>query len=414
MKTHTILDETAYPVSTTYKKLLTCLCCNSDKLTLAIDLNTQPLANSYVSSLEEYESVYPLALNYCNSCSHLQLSHAVDPNLLFKNYIYVSGTTKTLRDYFDSFVEIVSKYYSNQTSPLTVLDIACNDGSQLDSFKKLGHHTYGIDPAENLYASSSKNHFIICDYLTPNSISKFDTKFDTIIAQNVLAHNSYPLEFLKICKTNIKDTGRIFIQTSQAEMIKYGQFDTIYHEHISFFNAHSFSTLANNAGLYVIDIIKTDIHGTSYVFVLSTNQDEDNSAMLLQNEGFQTAADLSIFAESAINTITKLKSDIQIYKDLGYLIVGYGAAAKGNTVLNFGNIDLDYIVDDNPLKQNLFTPGRKIKIVSFDAINSISPNTPVVWLPLSWNFFKEIKFNIETKRPTLSDMFIQLSFVPQT
>ena len=116
------------------------------------------------------------------------------------------------------------------------------------------------------------------------------------------------------------------------------------------------------------------------------------------------------FSENAITTIRKLKSEIAKYKQDGYLIVGYGAAAKGNTILNFGDIQLDFIVDDNPLKHNLFTPGTKIPIVPFDYINSINKSEEVVWLPLAWNFFSEIKQNIKSKRKDIKDKFIQLDF----
>ena len=220
-----------------------CLCCDND-VELVLDLGDQPPANSYLKSIAEPEQVFPLRLNYCNNCTHLQLSHAVDPDILFKNYLYVSGTTKTLKEYFDNFVKIVEDETISQDK-LHVLDIACNDGTQLDSFKNKGHHTYGIDPAVNLHKISSINHNVACDYLNEKSISSFDTKFDAIIAQNVFAHNAYPKEFLEICKNYLNDNGTIFIQTSQADMIKYGQFDTIYHEHISFFNAISMKTLTD-------------------------------------------------------------------------------------------------------------------------------------------------------------------------
>jgi 2-polyprenyl-3-methyl-5-hydroxy-6-metoxy-1,4-benzoquinol methylase len=169
-----------------YKKLLQCLCCGDDNLITVLDLKNQPLANSYVKDKADVEEYFPLALNYCNTCTHLQLTHAVDPDLLFKNYLYVSGTTKTLRDYFDYFVGVTEKYF--EKGQLAVLDIACNDGSQLDSYKKSNHTTYGIDPATNLYELSSKNHTVVCDYFTEESVSKLNAKFDVIVAQNVFAH----------------------------------------------------------------------------------------------------------------------------------------------------------------------------------------------------------------------------------
>ncbi len=198
------------------RELNSCLCCENTDIRTILDLGNQPLANTYHNG--ESLEVFPLKLNLCQNCWHLQLSHAVDPDLMFKNYLYVSGTSNTLRDYFDKFVDITLEYNRNAKN---VLDIACNDGSQLDSYKKKNLKTYGIDPAENLYTiSKEKGHDIVVDYFTTDSVKKFqNTKFDIITAQNVFAHNTYPLEFLKTCKDILSDDGNLFIQTSQANMV---------------------------------------------------------------------------------------------------------------------------------------------------------------------------------------------------
>lgn len=216
-----------------FKELKECLCCGNSDVRTILDLGNQPLANTYHTG--EDLDVYPLKLNLCQNCWHLQLSHAVNPDLMFKNYLYVSGTSNTLREYFDKFVDITLSYNKDAK---TVLDIACNDGTQLDSYKRIGIKTYGIDPAENLHTiSKEKGHDIVLDYFNIESVKKFgNKKFDIITAQNVFAHNTYPLEFLKICKGILNDDGHIFIQTSQANMVLNNEFDTIYHEHISFFN----------------------------------------------------------------------------------------------------------------------------------------------------------------------------------
>lgn len=385
------------------KKLNSCLCCGNESLTTVLDLNKQPLANSYVNSIDQIEDYYPLALNWCNNCTHLQLTHAVHPDLLFKNYLYVSGTTKTLHDYFDNFVQLASNYFS-KNSVLTVLDIACNDGSQLNSFKAAGHKTYGIDPAQNLYNLSSTNHNVICDYFSEKSIQKLNIeKLDLIIAQNVLAHNSYPKEFLTICNKYLDENGKILIQTSQADMVKYGQFDTIYHEHISFFNVRSMIELLKNTGLYLQDVLRTSIHGVSYVFVIS-KKETDNTKILLDNDYQISYDNVKKFAASAKNIVETLKISIKQFENR--ILIGYGAAAKGNTVLNFADIKLNYIVDDNKLKHNLYTPGSKIKIVSLEEVKNLVGDKSVVWIPLSWNFFDEIKLKVKAKFPK-SQIFIK-------
>lgn len=376
-----------------YKTIKTCLCCDNNNLELALDLNSQPLANSYLKNSSDEEDIFPLGINFCPECSHIQLTHAVDPDRLFRDYLYVSGTTKTLREYFNWFVSFCGNY----TPGKKILDIACNDGTQLDSFKKNGYETYGIDPAENLYSLSSKNHNVVCDYLTEDSIKKFNVKFDIITAQNVFAHNTYPQDFLRICKNNLNDEGVIFIQTSQADMVENNQFDTIYHEHISFFSVKSFCTLAKKVGLNVIDVKRTPVHGTSFVFVLS-NSGVDKSEELISFENKLDSVRMKEYSDKCKKIASETYKKVLELKRGGYKVIGYGAAAKGNTFLNFSKIDLDYIVDDNPLKHNLYSPGSKIKILSPDVLTEEKEKICVV--PLAWNFFNEIKEKVDSRITT--------------
>jgi SAM-dependent methyltransferase len=386
-----------------YKKIEKCLCCDSSNLKFVLDLNEQPLANSYLKDKNESEDVFPLGTNYCIDCTHIQLTHAVDPDLLFKNYLYVSGTTKTLKDYFDWFVFFTNQY----TKGKNVLDIACNDGSQLDAYKKHDYKTYGIDPAENLYPLSSKNHTIVCDYLTDESLNKLNTKFDIIIAQNVFAHNTYPKEFLEKCKSALNDNGCVFIQTSQADMVQNNQFDTIYHEHISFFSVKSFCALANRAGLNVIDVARTSVHGTSFVFVLSKDK-KDKSKEFINKEFELTEEIMKQYSENCKSIAEQTYAKVNELYNEGYKVIGYGAAAKGNTFLNFSKFKLDYIVDDNPLKQELYSPGSRIPIYSPDKL--IEESEKICVVPLAWNFFDEIKQKVLSRK---SDDVIFLKYFPK-
>lgn len=373
-------------------KLDRCLCCNSSKLNKVLDLQQQPLANSYLKTNDEEEQTYPLAINYCDECTHIQLTHAVNPDLLFKNYLYVSGTTQTLKDYFTDFVSLTKRY----TDGKAVLDIACNDGTQLDAFKVQGYQTFGIDPATNLYELSSKKHNVICDYFnfeTSGKIPEWFEKFDIVIAQNVFAHNSDPKDFLEACKRVMSPNGYLFIQTSQANMIKENQFDTIYHEHISFFSIKSMAVLTRSAGFYIKDVIKTPVHGTSFVFVLSRYL-PSNEDQFLNNEIILNQLTMTKYAEYCNNIARKINVLISDLRIKGYKVIGYGAAAKGNTFINFSGFILDYIVDDNPLKQGLYTPGSRILIRSPDVIKEEKALIFVV--PLAWNFFDEIKKKVSS------------------
>ena len=391
------------------KELNECLCCGSEQIKLVLDLNEQPLANSFKKTAEEAEPTFPLRLNICEDCTHLQLSHAVNPDLLFKNYLYVSGTSQTLRDYFDWFAKETLNYFSEP--PKTVLDIACNDGSQLNSFKALGLKTFGVDPAENLHELSNANHEVVCDYFKEKYVYHYKMKqLDIITAQNVFAHNDYPLDFLLQCKEIMHDGSFLFIQTSQADMIRNNEFDTIYHEHLSFFNASSMSALAQRAGLHLIDIRKTPIHGNSYMFVFSKVAGDTSrvDAVLAEERalGLQDMNTYLAYADRASTIVEDLKQTIMHYRTMDYLIVGYGAAAKGNTLLNFGGIHLDYIIDDNPLKQGLYSPGMSTPVVPISKLDEYA-DTKIAFVPLAWNFFTEIRRNIKNKRDREGDVFIK-------
>jgi hypothetical protein len=384
----------------------TCLACGSTNLIPSLNLGNQPLANNLKATPTRQEE-YPLAVSLCEDCCHLQLTHAVDPKVIYSNYLYVAGTSKTLKEYSDWFAGYVVETMDRQTNQ--VLDIGCNDGTQLDSFKKLDISTFGIDPAENIYPTSSINHTVICDYFGPNVVEKVNRNFDAITAQNVFAHNPNPLEFLDTCRELMNDHTLLFIQTSQADMVLNNEFDTIYHEHINFFNANSMNELAKRANLNLIDVIKTPIHGNSYVFVLSKIQKRTfNIENIIKNESklldLQTYKDWEQAVES---NMIELKSAINAYKAQGYKVVGYGAAAKGNTLLNYIKEPLDLIIDDSPLKQNMYAPGTNSPIKSIESLKEYSKEDKILFMPLAWNFFTEISQRIKSVRNEPHDLFLK-------
>ena len=389
------------------KILEKCLCCDSSDMSLLLDLNNQPLANSYHDNNEEMDE-YPLGVNICNNCYHIQLTHVVNPDLLFKDYLYVSGTTKTLHDNMKWFVDYVleTTIWGKGNS---VLDIACNDGTQLNYFKDEGFKTFGIDPAENLHKLSSENHTVVCDYFNAN---KFDRQFDVITAQNVFAHNSNPKEFLEHCDELMHDESVLYIQTSQAEMILNNQFDTIYHEHVSFFNINSMNELVKRTNLTLTDVIKTPVHGVSYLFRLTKNTFEGKRKVFneIEVERYRGLYDKKTYDNYKDNTniiVSEFKKIIDDNKKWGFKFVGYGAAAKGMTFLNFADVQLDVIIDDNKLKQGLNTPGTNIPIKSIDHLKSYNENEKIMFIPLAWNFYDEIQSRILEVRDNPRDCFLR-------
>jgi 2-polyprenyl-3-methyl-5-hydroxy-6-metoxy-1,4-benzoquinol methylase len=386
-----------------------CLACGSDNIHTALDLGRQPLANSYKDLPDETEARYPLGVSLCHDCFHLQLGHTVDPAIIYKNYLYASGTNQTIRDYSAWFANFCLESCAKFD---TVLDIGCNDGTQLDYFKALGVKTYGIDPAENLHPKSSAKHSVICDFFGPEAVEKLSkVEYDLIVAQNVCAHNPDPKAFLESCAKLMADHTVLFVQTSQADMVLHNEFDTIYHEHVNFFNANSMSVLAKRVGLHVIDIVKTPIHGNSYIFILSKHAFNkhrvDNIIALEAAYGLLNLETYTKWENHVQGLVKKLKSEVNSYRRQGYTIAGYGAAAKGNTLLNFSKIELDFIIDDSPLKQGKFTPGAGCKIVGIDQLKKYKTKDKILFMPLAWNFFPEIKSKIQAARSNPNDLFIR-------
>jgi hypothetical protein len=356
-------------------KIERCLACDSQYLLQVLDLGSQPLANEFLVQPVEQDT-YPLKLNYCENCSHLQLSHSVDRRKIFDDYLYVSGTTETLRADFKEFAEYINSRFPKGL----IVDIACNDGSQLDEFKKLGWKTLGIDPATNLFKISSKNHIVIQDYLR-NGIQSF-LQADLTLAQNVVAHTDNPSDFVRIA-SEIAPIN--FYQTSQANMITRGEFDTIYHEHISFFSERSFFELARRSGTKLTNVSMRKIHGTSFLFQAGVGKEITQPELVKKEEVLN-------FGFEALSTISQLRQIILVEKSSGRIVIGYGAAAKGMTVLNAVNVKIDFLVDDSPLKIGRYSPGLHIPIIGVEKLRQM--DKPITIILTAWNFEKEIRERI--------------------
>jgi 2-polyprenyl-3-methyl-5-hydroxy-6-metoxy-1,4-benzoquinol methylase len=389
-------------------KLDECVACGSKDLVGTLDLGDQPLANNFLKEPGR-NTEYPLAVNRCTDCNHLQLTHVVDPETIYKNYAYVSGTSQTYLEYMDWFARWCREY--TECWHGHVLDIGCNDGSQLDAFKQIGFSTHGVDPAENLYKTSSKKgHKVVCGFWDKKSSNQLKhDKFNIVVSQNAFAHIPDPVKYLRLLEPLMKEDGLFFVQTSQADMVLNSEFDTIYHEHISFYCIQSMQAMAKQAEWNLLDVIKTPIHGTSYVFVLSPNHKRPKHIknLIAMESQLQDSTTYEKWANNVAAIKDSLIEHCTEYQELGFKLVGYGAAAKGMTLLNYTKLKLDCIIDDNPLKQNTYSPGMDIPVVGSDVLNNYTDDDKILFIPLAWNFFKEIREKIKTKRNCLDDRFLR-------
>jgi SAM-dependent methyltransferase len=381
-----------------YRELTECIACGESDLELILNLGDQPLANSYKKSKDEHEEVYPLAIQVCLGCFHTQLTVSVDPSLMFKEYLYVSGTSRTQLEYFKWFVDFTE--YCLGEAGSRVLDIGCNDGSQLDFYKQKGYDTYGVDPAENLYASSSKNHKVSLGFF--NESHKDLGKFDIIVCQNAFAHNTDQIGLLSVAKEMLTENGKMFITISQANMVVNGEFDTIYHEHLSFFTIKSMRELCKRVGVCLVDSVSHPIHGSSLIFVIGTKQKNDGRVDALvdieRSLNLHSIEKYHEYSKRCAKIAGLTKEHLEFTRANGVPVIGLGAAAKGNTFLNYIKFSPNCIIDENPLKQGLYTPGSGSLICPMTELLQREGTETICFLPLAWNFFDEMRSKVQKFR----------------
>ena len=399
------INKIYYDKINIYCKKKECRICKSNKLKNILNLNNQPPPNRLDDSFWKLLNV-PLILNLCTNCYHLQLEGVLNPIIMYKNYSYLSGTSNTMKSYFKNFVE------SLNVKNKKVLDIACNDCALLDSFKNFNNETYGIDPAENIVKNIT-DHNIYCGFFNKDAINYFKIKFDIITAFNVFAHVDDIYDFLNNLYLISNEQTDIYIQTSQCNMIQNNEFDTIYHEHLSFFNINSIKYCLEKTNFILYDVNIVDVHGSSYLFHIKqkSNLKESNNVNNRLNYEIQTGIYKIDTYFTYSENIYKWKIElINLLKNKTNL-VGVGASAKGITILNFLNDDLhnnniviNYIIDENKLKIGKKINSVNVEIHDFNKIKEIDDT--IYFILFAWNFKDELINKINKIRT--NNVFINL------
>tara|TARA_Y100001980_G_C14555180_1_gene343186 strand:+ start:2024 stop:3274 length:1251 start_codon:yes stop_codon:yes gene_type:complete len=395
-----------------------CLICNSSNLRQYLDLGVQPLANSYVEKKNIELEKFPLGLNLCESCWHSQLTYNVDRKYIFDNYHYASGTSNTLIKYFNWLAKSLKKTLNGNSK---VLEIAANDGSLIKKLIDFKINAIGIDPAQNIVKEMNENNVKVILGYWPESSYKLKGKFDCILCLNVLAHVDNPNPFIQGCKDKLNSRGYILIQPSQARMIGNIEFDTCYHEHLSFFNLSSINQLAtqNDLKLYASFLVR--IHGDSPIYILGHKKyppDVDKIINSFSSGDFFINENLSDYEKSinlySFDTYKKFSDEskkiiksfenvIKEYKMNNYKIAFVGAAAKAMTIINSTNIEPDYFYDEAKMKVNMYPPGINIRI---DPLTNCSQlNSKTLFIITAWNFKNELIEKIKKINPSLNSKF---------
>lgn len=360
------------------------------------------LANKFLSQkdLLKAEDKYPLRVGFCHSCGHVQLAELVSPRVMFTDYLYVSSASETLKAHLNDLSDVVVERYGLDVGDL-VIDIGCNDGTLLNGFNRHGIKTLGVDPAVNL-AELTKESGIgryagFFNSKTAQEIVKGWGRASVITATNTFPHIPELEDFVAGIQMALLPGGAFVVEMHYLlDLVEQGAFDTIYHEHVSYWALRPMMVLFERTGMQVVDAERLDLHhGQLRVFVQRVGDGEVQRgvAEILEAEEAKRIGKFETYQRFARKAM-RLKQDLQdAILDLlvqGRRIVGYGAPAKGNVLLsflNFGPDRIEYIVDRNVLKQGRYTPGLHIPVVAPERLLEDQPDYALL---LAWNFADEI------------------------
>jgi SAM-dependent methyltransferase len=383
-------------------KLFRCLVCDQVTVEMFLELGQTPLANKFLNreQLAAPEPAFPLRVGFCHTCTHVQLTERVPPSLLFEDYLYVSGASDTLKAHLHDLSDVVVQRFGLDPSHL-VMDIGCNDGTLLSGFQRHGVRVIGVDPAANLAALSQQTGIErYVGFFTSKAADDIVEKWGraTIItATNTFPHIPDLADFLQGIQTVLAPGGAFIIECHYLmDIVEQLAFDTIYHEHVSYWALKPLTTLFERHGLQVVRAERLPIHhGQLRVTVQRQGEGKPDGSVqeTLIMEG-QSKLDRferwQGFNRSVLELRAQLHEALNSLVRAGKRVVGYGAPAKGNTLLSFlgiGPETLPYIVDRSALKQGRYTPGRHIPVV---ATERLVIDQPEYVLLLAWNFVEEI------------------------
>jgi SAM-dependent methyltransferase len=378
-----------------------CRLCGAPLETTFVDLGVSPLANSDLEpdDLLRGESFYPLRVFVCEECLLVQLPVFAKPDAIFDEYAYFSSVSDSWVDHARRYVEATVGRFGLDAGS-RVVEIASNDGYLLQFFVERGIPAMGVEPAANVAAAAEERGI-------PTVVEFFGAELgerlaaeggvaDLVIGNNVLAHVPDLHDFVEGLRRLVAPSGVITMEFPHLlRLIREKQFDTIYHEHFSYLSLHAVERLFGEHGLRLFDVEELTTHGGSLRIYACADRRPESEALERVREAEREAAldrlDGYVGFEEAARTVKRdLLAFLADEKRHGRSIVGYGAAAKGNTLLNYCGIRsdyLDYVVDRSPHKQGRFLPGTRLPILEPDEVRRTRPD---VLLVLTWNLAAEV------------------------
>ena len=381
-----------------------CRFCDVPLTQIFVDLGMSPLSNAFVKPdrLNDPEPLYPLRVFVCKKCFLVQLKEFESPNNIFGDYAYFSSYSESWLNHAENYANtMIERFGFNSNSQ--ILEIASNDGYLLQYFKKKGIPILGIEPAANVAkVAEQKGIPTLVKFFsvkTANELLKEGKNADLIVGNNVLAHVPNLNDFVEGVRILLKPDGVITMEFPHLlQLIQKNQFDTIYHEHFSYFSLFTVEKVFSSHNLTIFDVEEINTHGGSLrIFAKHTKNDtfcvSESVSKLMEKENQFGLTDISTytkFSDKVKAVRQRLREFFITAKNEGKKIVCYGAAAKGNTLLNYCGIGtdyVDYVVDRSPYKQGLFLPGTHIPITKPEKIHDTKPDYLVI---LPWNLKDEI------------------------
>jgi SAM-dependent methyltransferase len=390
-----------------------CLACNREQLFEVLQLGNHSPVNSLTVDNVERER-FPLNLIACNYCGHAQQECLVLPEILFADYTYASSTSNSLNEYSRTFAKLIADVFDYNTE---VLEIASNDGILLKFLAENHLSVTGIDPAEEMVLRSIQQGLNAVVGFWPSDVANLEVQdFDLIIGQNVLAHTPDPLSFMQEISNHLKPSGIAIFQTSQADMLSRNEFDTIYHEHFSFFCENSARELGMSAGFTSLETFYSPIHGISAIYCFSKDKiGEEQSRSLKElfvrkypeeNLEFQfselrksrTKNDWINFGLNAQGILKEIKFTILERSNAKFRTICIGSSAKGITAIKSAGVGVDVILDESRDKIGKWIPGMKIQIQD---LNQFIVSANDFYIFTAWNFKHELALKLISRGASL-------------
>jgi SAM-dependent methyltransferase len=382
----------------------TCRLCRSKNLQFLFGLEATPPANEFLSAIpaDGAQDHFPLDVYQCCDCGHVQLVHCVDPERLFRNYVYVSGTSPVFVKHFENYAAEVIRYVPLAAGD-RVLDVGSNDGSLLSFFKRAGMQVLGIDPARKIAEDATSRGIPTWpEFFTSDLAKRIRQEFGTVkivTANNMFAHADGLPDILDGMASLLDPKGIFVFEVSYLlDVIERNLFDTIYHEHLSYHSVKPLVSFMQRHGLELVRVQRVDSHGGSircYAAPAGSRPIDPSVTELIAQEEkaglYETATYTAYLAR--INQLgSDLRNLIAKLRGEGKKVAGFGAPAKATTLMyQFGLTakDLDFIIDDSPLKQDLFSPGRFVPVIDSSVLNDAA-RRPDYLVVLAWNFAQPI------------------------